>query len=180
VKIKDADIESGKTVFYHHKRLNYNIKPDEDIELSVILEPTELITLQGTVLYDNGLPAVNADIVLFIGNADPNTWLDTLHPPMPSGSIRPIYDRDIFHIKTDEKGFWKIITTRETQEGVKLAYWSDKKANTFSIGVEAPKKQSTLIQDIVFDPNETQKEINIQLEDPNAPPKKAALPHSQF
>ena len=169
--IKNSESENVEVGFLHHKQLHYSIEPGNDIELNVVLEPTELITLKGTVLYDSGLPAEGADITLFIGNADPNTWLQTLHPDVSSFSIiTPINDRDICKTKTDNNGFWKITTTRETKEGIKLSYWSNKDPNLFSIGIETPDKQTTLIQDIILDNNITKREIDVKLSDKNEKP----------
>jgi protocatechuate 3,4-dioxygenase beta subunit len=163
-KIKDSDAASGKVVFYHHKKLNYNFEPQKDVELNVILEPSKLITLQGTVLYESGSPAANAVISLFTGNADKNTWLQTVHPDVSGGRLVIITDCVICTARTDAKGHWKMVMAKETKEGIKLAYWQERDPNLFSIGVETPDKKTVLIQDIIIDKDTTEKEINIKLE----------------
>ena len=164
-KIKDSDIKNGETVFYNHKQLNYTIEPGKDINLNVILEPADIITLQGTVLYKNGSPAANTSISLFTGNADKSTWLQTVHPDFGGGrGFTLITDYVICTARTDEKGNWKMVIVRENAEGIKLAYWQENDPSLFSIGVETPDKQTILIQDINIDKDTSEKEINIQLE----------------
>jgi len=97
-------------------------------------------------------------------------WLQSLHPVIGSSTITLIHDHNIFITKTDDNGFWEITTTRETQDGIELAYWSNKDPNLFSIGIEAPDKQNILIQDIIIDDNISGREINIQLNDMNENP----------
>ena len=156
--IKDVTSYAAGTGFVHHRQCQYNIEPDEDIELSVVLEPTELITLKGTVVCDNNSPAAGAAVSLFAGNAGQNTWLRTLHPN-PSGDY--IRDSVIYKTKADEKGQWKIIMARETAEGMKLAFWAKNDPTLFSLGVEWPNGQTALIRDIVINNKTAEKKIDV-------------------
>ena len=152
---------------YHYNQKNYVIESDKDIEINAVIEPTDLITLYGTVSDKNNSPLENARIVLFRNNADPNEWTKRFEL---SGSERIHTTTQALEVQvtgTDENGFWKIYLARDNASDMKIFYSSDIKDNLFSIGIYSNQKKAILIQDIIINENETEKEFNVQLEEEN-------------
>ena len=172
ISFENVESYTNETGLFHHNHKNYVIEPGKDIEINAIIEPTDLITLYGTASDQNNMPLEKAQIVLFRGNADPNTWYNLFEL---SGRDYSTSALTIQITGIDNKGFWKIYIARETLSDLEILLRSssmDLNPNLFSFGVYKNRSEHVLVQDIIIKEGEMEKEINIKLaktDDPNNP-----------
>jgi hypothetical protein len=68
---------------------------------------------------------------------------------------------------TDEQGEWTICVVAERPETFRMLYRGDAEdMSRFSLGVEGPHGASELVRDIVLKDNETQRTVEVRLEEP--------------
>ena len=94
--INDIENYYEKIDFFHHYQKKYNIEPGKDIEINVTLEPTDLITLCGTVTDANNNFLENAEISLHIGNANPKDWFLALYLQALLEYLNHLFHQNIF------------------------------------------------------------------------------------
>jgi len=152
--------------FFHHRRVLAEVSPDRQVDLDVVLQPTELLTFTGRVLDHTGAAAARTNVVLFAGNAGQETWTQALYPPgasgIPSWYSRP--DVALGNGVADENGCWAIHVAKETKEGLKIAnVMAPRDASSYSIGAMGPRGGSALLRDVVLKEGQIQKQGDIRL-----------------
>ena len=168
IQKENVEAYTTDTGWFHHNQENYVIEPGKDIEMNVTVETTDLITLYGTVSDENDTPLEHAQIVLFAGNENPNTWFSMFK--LSSRGVSQVRHAPTIQITgTDKNGFWKIYLARETARDMKIFYSRDLTPSLFSIGVYVNDKNHLLMPDIIINQDESEKKIDIQLENTSDP-----------
>ena len=154
----------GAPQFFHHRRLSFQPDPKGEINLKVGLQPTQLLEFTGTVVDGNGQPSPDAQVHLFTGDANPETWLQTLHPP-PGGDREgvPTPRNTVLNAtRTDARGRWQFWAVRERGDAM-VRGGLDTDWATHCIGVQAPGGRSKLVRNIVVPKGQPRVELTTAL-----------------
>lgn len=136
--------------FFLHTTARIKAAPGHREDITVALTPARVVTFSGSVRGALGAPIAKADVGLFVGNANDDTWKEAMHPERLGLSSYVSPDPPTYALvaktTTDDQGRWTIHAIRETADSLAVESPGGKiTPGAWSIGVLASDDRSVLM-----------------------------------
>jgi protocatechuate 3,4-dioxygenase beta subunit len=152
-------VEPDAPTFYEDLSVQFDAAPDKDVDLKVVLKPTDLLVLDGRVTDAKGEPVPGAKLYVFAGNAKEETWADQAVPrPRGEGSkLLVANDKMLAGETADKDGRFRLRVVRFDGEATPTG-------TRFSVGVVMGDRGVKLVKDVTLAEGMRQRELAIQLD----------------
>ncbi|MCY2930443.1 MAG: carboxypeptidase regulatory-like domain-containing protein [Planctomycetota bacterium] len=155
--------------WFFHRRVTLDPVADDDAQLKLSLEPTVLLRFAGRVTDARGAPVANARVWVFTGEADEETWQETIHPQTMMGRDwkvpRPGYNMGA--VQTGPDGRWALTAVRE--RGTRPFEQGGAPWSRFCVGVVTSSgDKNVFVRDIAGPPGGKPIDVPINLDAPPA------------
>jgi beta-lactamase regulating signal transducer with metallopeptidase domain/protocatechuate 3,4-dioxygenase beta subunit len=167
-KRKAVAMPALDTRYYLHQSENTPAKHGRQVELNVVLTPTEQLRISGEVLDARGAPVAQANLVLFAGSVPTNEWRHAMRPGFRrSGFIAGERSHAaLCRTVTDAQGHYSFCVAQETRQSLSISHFSKGIDPTvFSIAVESLNGMTRLLHDVTLTQSDSPQTMDISLID---------------
>lgn len=148
--------------FFFHRMVEVPPEPKDKVHLDVVLQPTDLLEIVGTVLDASGGPVSSAQVHLLTGEASPETWLDVVRPLRGNSLFLAPRATLLDSTRTDDAGRFRFWTVRENGEATPMGGRNTDWAS-YCVGVESSTAESKLVRGIAVPEGAERREVTIRL-----------------